>query len=175
VAGLSILEMDDLTKRYSPMPAVSQRFTVEPRTLVFLLDKCAVLLIERAASARLFPGYFNGIGGHVERGEDVLTSARREVMEETGLAVAQLDLRGVLSVGHSQYRGVVDPGNEPGALVFIFVGYTTDRGVMPSGEGRLYWVRLDQLHTVRLMPDVADLLPRLLDRSAADGPLFLSR
>ena len=154
---------------------IRPRFTVEPRTLVFLLAGDAVLLIERAPTARLFPGYFNGIGGHVERGEDVLTAAMREVREETGLSVSALELRGVLTVGHSQYEDASQPEVEPGAIVFIFVGDAVGREVIPSAEGRLHWVPLDRLDTVRLMPDLFDLLPRLLGRSQADGPVFLAR
>lgn len=156
-------------------PTTRSRFTVEPRTLVFLLRDEAVLLIERSPRARLFPGYFNGIGGHVERGEDVLTSAQREVREETGLEVGALELRGVLAVGHSQYPDASHPDDEPGALVFIFVGAAAGRAVTPSAEGRLHWVALERLASVRLMPDLPELLPQLLSRSAADGPLFLAR
>jgi 8-oxo-dGTP diphosphatase len=55
------------------------RYTVYPRTLTFLLQGGDVLLIQRSPNARLFPGLFNGVGGHVERGENVLSAARREV------------------------------------------------------------------------------------------------
>ncbi len=50
-------------------------YTVYPRTLVFLIRGDEVLLIRRHAGARLFPGLFNGVGGHMERGEDVLSAA----------------------------------------------------------------------------------------------------
>jgi NADH pyrophosphatase NudC (nudix superfamily) len=56
------------------------RYTAYPRTLTFLLQGGDdVLLIQRSPNARLFPGLFNGVGGHVERGENVLSAARREV------------------------------------------------------------------------------------------------
>jgi 8-oxo-dGTP diphosphatase len=155
------------------MAAASQRFTVEPRTLVFLLNDDAVLLIERSPNARLFPGHYNGIGGHVERGEDILTSAVREIREEAGLEVAHLELRGVLCFGRSQYRDAVQPDREPGALVFIFVGQAPHRRVAASNEGRLHWVPLDRLHTVPVMPDLADLLALVAGRSPAEGPVFL--
>jgi 8-oxo-dGTP diphosphatase len=151
------------------------RYTAELRTLVFLLNGSDVLLIERSAQARLFPGYYNGIGGHVERGEDVLAAAMREVTEETGLRVARLELRGVLSIAHSQYHDRASVEDAPGALVFVFVGQTTERRVTPSDEGDLSWVALDRLRDYRLMPDLYDLLPRWLSRSAVDGPLFLVR
>jgi hypothetical protein len=78
-------------------------------------------------------------------------------------------------VGRSQYRDAADPDNDPGAIVFIFVGHAAARDVTPSAEGRLHWVPLKHLAAVRLMPDLPDLLSQLLGRSAADGPLFVAR
>jgi len=60
---------------------MEDRYTLYPRTLVFLFNQDQVLLIRRSPNAQLFPGMYNGVGGHVERGEDVLTAARREVRE----------------------------------------------------------------------------------------------
>jgi 8-oxo-dGTP diphosphatase len=153
------------------------RYTVYPRTLVFLLNGEEVLLIKRPAHARLFPGVYNGIGGHVEWGEDILSSALREVREETGLEVASLSLRGVLHVGESQCRNATTPASRgPGALVFIFVGYTDQREVKSSDEGELAWVPLSRLGEVALMPDLHDLLPRTLavQRRREEEPLFLA-
>jgi 8-oxo-dGTP diphosphatase len=140
---------------------MTDRYTVYPRTLVFLLNGENVLLIKRSERARLFPGLRNGIGGHVERGEDVLASALREVREETGLEVDRLSLCGVMHIGESQYHDAPASGG-PGALVFIFVGHTDSRQVRASDEGELAWVPLDQLDDVALMPDLHDLLPRVL-------------
>ncbi len=150
------------------------RYAAYPRTLVFLLNGDDVLVIRRSMQARIFPGVFNGIGGHVERGEDVLTSAIREVREETGLELQELWLRGVISIAHSQYRDSVAGEEEPGALVFVFVGRTDRRAVAASDEGELCWVALDRLHEMQLVPDLYELLPRILARSADEGPLFLA-
>ena len=150
------------------------RFSIHPRTLVFLLNGDDVLLINRAPELRLFPGQYNGIGGHVERGEDVLSSAMREVREETGLDVERLSLRGVLTVARSQYRDGVSSEDAPGALVFIFVGHTDQRHTRASDEGKPVWVPLQRLCEVNLVPDLYELLPRLLSRPADEGPIFVA-
>lgn len=75
----------------------TSRWKVIPRTLCFITNGADVLLMKRAMHKRAFPGRYNGIGGHIERDEDPFTSARREIREETGLAVDDLRLRGIVT------------------------------------------------------------------------------
>ncbi len=140
------------------------RYIVYPRTLTFLLNGDDVLLIQRPPDASLFPGMVNGVGGHVERGEDVLSSARREVREETGLDVPDLSLRCLLHVD----EGV----NRPGVIVFVFVGHTDRRDVTASDEGALHWVPLARVGELNLMPDLPPLLTRVLALPPGAAPLF---
>ena len=74
------------------------RHVVVPRTLCFVLYNGDVLVIKRSLHKRIFPGKINGVGGHVDQGEDVAASAAREILEETGLAVTNLWLAGVFHV-----------------------------------------------------------------------------
>jgi len=53
-----------------------------PRTLCFITHGSDVLLMKRGEHTRIFPGRYNGIGGHLERDEDPLTGALREITEE---------------------------------------------------------------------------------------------
>jgi 8-oxo-dGTP diphosphatase len=143
---------------------MTERYAAYPRTLTFLFDGDDVLLIRRSPDARLFPGLYNGVGGHVERGEDVLSSARREVREETGLDVPDLALRCLLHVDEG-------PGR-PGVLVFVFVGWPGRRDVTASGEGTLHWVPLSRLHELNLLPDLPPLLARIVSLPPGAAPLF---
>ncbi len=137
--------------------------TVYPRTLVFLTYGDAVLLLKGAPTKRLYPNRYNGIGGHVEDGEDVLTGARREVREEAGLDVVNLGLRGVIHVA-----------GEPGVIVFVFAGKSPTRTVKPSAEGELVWIPMGQIPWEEAVPDLRLLLPRVL--SAPPGsPVFFGR
>lgn len=140
------------------------RYTLYPRTLIFLFNGGDVLLIQRSPSARLFPGMYNGVGGHVERGEDILSAAQREVQEETGLDVPTLVLRCLLHVDEGADR--------PGVLVFIFVGHTQRRDVVDSSEGTLHWVPLAHISELNLLPDLLPLLTRVLALPPSASPIF---
>jgi 8-oxo-dGTP diphosphatase len=143
---------------------MDERYTLYPRTLTFLLNGDEILLMQRSPEARLFPGMYNGVGGHVERGEDMLSAARREVREETGLDVPDLTLRGLLHVDEGADR--------PGVLVFIFVGHVQQREVRPSAEGTLHWVPFARIGELTLLPDLPPLLAYVLGHAGDGGPIF---
>lgn len=143
---------------------MTNRYSVYPRTLTFLLNEQDILLIHRSPDAPLFPGLYNGVGGHVERGEDVLSAARREVLEETGLDAPDLALRCLLHVDEG--------GGQPGVLVFVFTGYAQQREVIESDVGTLHWVPLARVGELSLLPDLPQLLDRVLALPAGAPPLF---
>jgi len=120
---------------------------------VFIRRDDKVLLIHRSASARVWPGRFNGVGGHVEAGEALAEAARREVREETGLHVQNLRLAGLLHV--------TEAGLGEGVLVVVFTAEADRLEVVASTEGGLHWVDLARVHELDLVPDVAPLLSRL--------------
>jgi 8-oxo-dGTP diphosphatase len=134
------------------------------RTLTFLCNAEDILLIQRPPDARLFPGMFNGVGGHVERGEDIMSAAQREVCEETGLDVPDLTLSCIIHVDEGADRH--------GVLVFVFVGHTKQRDVVESCEGTLHWVPLAQIDELNLIPDLPSILKRVLQLPVNAQPLF---
>jgi len=133
---------------------VAGSYTVVPRTLTFLVHGDALLLLRGAPTKRLWAGRLNGLGGHVEPGEGIAESARREVLEETGLHVQDLSLRGLVHV--AGMKGV------PGVLLFVFVGKAPTRDVTPSREGHLEWHSLSDLPFEDMVEDLGELLPRIL-------------
>lgn len=142
------------------------RYQVTPRTLIFLFNtKNQVLLLRGAANKRLWAGLYNGIGGHVEAGEDILESALRELYEETGIQGIPLHFCGQIMID-------VDPGM--GVGVFVFCGTYEGQYFQPSEEGALAWVDLDGFDRVPLVGDLQLLIPKIAGFHPGD-PLLIGK
>jgi 8-oxo-dGTP diphosphatase len=131
-----------------------------PRVLIFVTDGDKVLLIRGAAHKRLWANLYNGVGGHIERDEDVLSAGRRELKEETGLS-AELRLCGVITI---------DAGAEAGIGMYILRGERPQGELMASAEGAPEWVALARLAGLPLVEDLPVLLGQVLRMQAGDPP-----
>ncbi len=139
----------------------TDRYSVIPRTLIFVRRGEAVLMIKGAPTKRLWANQYNGIGGHIDRGEDALSSARRELFEETGLKDVPLRLVGTV---------IVNAGEQRGIGLFVFRGEYERGDLHPSPEGQLEWVAIDRLRDFPLVEDLQILLPKVLQMEPGGAP-----
>jgi len=142
------------------------RFHVIPRTLVFLFNiREQVLLIKGSKNKRLWSGLYNGIGGHIEAGEDILEAAQRELMEETGISNICIKYCGQIMIDVSQDSGVA---------IFVFRGMYTGEELVSSKEGKLIWIDMDRLNEISLVEDLVILLPKVANYKEGD-PLIIGK
>ena len=137
------------------------RYTVIPRTAIFLRRGDSYLLLKGAPTKRLWANKYNGLGGHVERGEDVLTSAKRELLEEAGLT-ADLWLCGTL---------IIDAG-ATGICLYFFSGECPEGEgePQPSQEGLAEWIPFEHIHAIPVVEDLPVLLTKIHAMRRGDPP-----
>lgn len=143
--------------------ATGGRWLTIPRTLSFVFNGDDILMMKRASHKRVFPNQYNGLGGHIERDEDPLAGAIREIKEESGLDVHSLRLCAIHNI---------DAGYSTGILLFVFTAISENRDVLvDSAEGRLEWIARSRILEIDLVEDLPFIIPRILEMRA-DQPAF---
>jgi 8-oxo-dGTP diphosphatase len=111
-------------------------------TLAYVLspDRRRVLLIHRnRRPGDLHLGKYNGLGGKLERDEDVVAGLQRELREEAAISCLRAELRGTVSW----------PGfGKNGADWFAFIFRVDEWAGTPrtdNPEGTLEWVEVDRV------------------------------
>jgi len=110
-----------------------------PSTLCYIEDDGQYLMLHRNKKEKdIHEGYWTGVGGKSLAGESPHDCVKREVLEETGLVLANPKLRGVLT-----FPGFSDTQDW---LVFLYTA-TEFSGELISEcpEGELAWVPIANL------------------------------
>ncbi len=129
-------------------------------TLGYVLspDRKRVLLvhrIDRPEDDHL--GKYNGLGGKLERDEDVATGMIREIREEAGIEATELVLRGTIN-----WTGFGPNGEDWLGFIFridAFTGAPCER----NEDGPLAWVALDRIHDLPMWEGDRHFLPLVFD------------
>jgi 8-oxo-dGTP diphosphatase len=131
-------------------------------TLGYILspDGLQVLLIHRNRRPDdAHFGKYNGLGGKLEAGEDVVTCLRREIREESGLECEELTLRGTIS-----WPGFGAHGEDWFGFIFR-VDRWSGTPFRENPEGDLLWIEIDKVLTLPLWEGDRHFLPLVFDKS----------
>src|SRR5262245_49171789 len=126
---------------------------------VFSPDGRRVLLVHRNKRPDdTHFGKYNGLGGKLERDEDVVASVRREVREESGLECEAIELRGSIS-----WPGFGKGGEDWFGFVFRIDRWSGT--LRPDNrEGTLEWVEIDRVLDLPLWEGDRHFLPLVFAR-----------
>ena len=105
-------------------------------------------------------------GGHVEYGESITASTIREIYEETGLTVSNLQMCGVVEWEVPEKpQSTVWQDNIPKSkyIVFMFRTNTFTGKLKSSAEGQMEWMTLDEMRNGGLAPHMEQYLSVLLE------------
>jgi 8-oxo-dGTP diphosphatase len=131
-------------------------------TLGYVLspDGTQVLMIHRDRRPDDFhAGKYNGLGGKLEAGEDVVQGMRREIREEAGLECVALQLRGTIS-----WPGFGKDGADWFGFIFRIDAWTgTPKSDNP--EGSLLWVPVEKILGLPLWEGDRHFVPLVFDRA----------
>jgi 8-oxo-dGTP diphosphatase len=134
-------------------------------TLGYVLspDSRRVLMVHRnrrPGDAHL--GKYNGLGGKLERNEDVAACMRREVREESGLEVVEMRLRGTIS-----WPGFGKGGEDWFGFVFVITRFAGEAW-LENEDGPLEWVEVGRVLELPLWEGDRHFLPLVF----GGGPVF---
>jgi 8-oxo-dGTP diphosphatase len=129
---------------------------------VFSPDRSRVLLVHRTARGPADPhfGKWNGLGGKVERDEDVYAGLCRELHEEAGIVVTRSELAGTIS-----WPGFGKHGEDWLGFIFRVFDHTGSPPAV-NEDGPLEWVDVRRVMTLPLWDGDRFFLPLVFDFTA---------
>jgi 8-oxo-dGTP diphosphatase len=145
---------------------IKSRYKMVPRTLVFIEKENKILLINRKKKNTFGFGKLNGIGGHIEKGEEPFESAKREILEESGLVVNSLDLVALI---------FIEIGIDPGILLFVFNAKFPGGKLVPSDEGDLIWIQKGAINSMNNIVKDIPFLVNLCEKHKKEAPPFICK
>lgn len=113
---------------------MNRKTSVELTNMCMIYDDQGNVLVEEKlvqnSKGLIFPG------GHVESNESVVDSMIREIQEETGLTISNLQFCGIkdwIEFDGSRY------------MVFLYKTNTYSGNIQSSAEGEIFWMPLEEL------------------------------
>jgi 8-oxo-dGTP diphosphatase len=134
-----------------PMP-----YTPILATLGYVLapDRRRVLMIHRNRRANdPHLGKYNGLGGKLDSGEDIVSGMCREVREEAGLECHELRLRGTIS-----WPGFGKHGEDWFGFIFLIESWSGET-LAENEEGTLSWIEMEHILQLPLWEGDRHFLP----------------
>ncbi len=131
-------------------------------TLAYVMsaDRLQVLMVHRNRQpGHLHEGKYNGVGGKLEPGENVVEGLRREIREEVGIDCDRFVLRGTVN-----WPGFGKQGEDWFGFIFRVDAWHGEPW-SNNAEGDLLWIPKDQLLSLPLWEGDRYFLPLVFDET----------
>jgi 8-oxo-dGTP diphosphatase / 2-hydroxy-dATP diphosphatase len=109
-------------------------------------------------------GRWNGFGGKLEEGESLVDSAKREMLEESGLLIEDLEERGRIDFHY------LDTGKIMEVHIFNVLKYSGEP--VETEEMRPQWFKLDEIPFDSMWADDPLWFPLFLDNKKFEGTII---
>jgi 8-oxo-dGTP diphosphatase len=142
--------------------------TLKNYVAAFLRNDDKYLLMKRADNRKINPGFWSGVGGHIEPHEinNPLSACYREIEEESGIyrdKIASLDLLYIITRrSKSEIR-----------QNYIYFGKTNISDVIQTDEGVLFWIPSGELLEREYTVTYAVMLEHYIKRNPNDRAVYV--
>ncbi len=106
-------------------------------------------------------GRWNGFGGKVEKNENLEDTAKREVFEEAGIRVENIEKMGILNFSWYNKQELIE--------VHVFKTNQFNGTIKESEEMEPKWFDIDQIPFTAMWSDDIHWIPLLLDNKKFNG------
>ena len=109
--------------------------------LVYIQKDDSYLMLYRNKKEKDYnKGKWIGIGGHIEVGESKEDAAYREVKEETGLTLLNLEYRGDVIFANEDFE----------EIMYVFYSNKFEGELIDCNEGELRFIKIDDLDKINM-------------------------
>lgn len=123
-------------------------------TMCFVENNNHLLLQKRMKKP--FKGLWNAPGGKVEAFESPIEACKREIQEETGLDLDNVNFRGIITVTNAHQKR--------SDVLMLFHAKEVSGSICSSDEGEVAWVETEKIYSYDNTPDsFTYLLPYILE------------
>jgi len=134
----------------------------------FLRNNDKYLLMKRADNRRINPGFWSGVGGHIEPHEinAPLSACYREIEEEAGIPGNKIDSLELLYIITRRCKDEIRQN-------YIYFGKTNIFDVIQTDEGVLFWVPVGELLERDYSSTYAAMLEHYIKRDQNDRAVYV--
>jgi 8-oxo-dGTP diphosphatase len=113
------------------------------------------LMLHRNLDKKIMPDVWMAPGGHIERNEGLFEATRREILEETGLRIKNLEIK---VIGNAYLKDL----DREMFFYFLIADYVDGEVKGNPDDGELMWLKPEEIIKLdNLLAELKEVLPHL--------------